>query len=123
MAGHGTGSDRPSGMKMIPERHRAPSPVMITSMDHDESRDAVFGRLLRFLNRLGEANAFYRLDHTRPESIMVEIMLPGWHWEVEFMADGAVEIERYQSVSGVEDRPELLEEFLAGLEGSVQDPV
>jgi hypothetical protein len=47
---------------------------------------------------------------------MVEIALPGWRWEVEFMADGTVEIERYQSVAGVEDRPELLEELLTGLE-------
>lgn len=47
---------------------------------------------------------------------MVEVALPGWHWEVEFMADGAVEIERYQSVAGVEDKPTLLEELFTGLE-------
>ncbi len=47
---------------------------------------------------------------------MVEVALPGWHWEVEFMADGAVEIERYQSVAGVEDKPTLLEELFTGIE-------
>lgn len=46
---------------------------------------------------------------------MVEIALPGWRWEVEFMADGAVEIERYQSVAGIADQPELLEELFTGL--------
>lgn len=47
---------------------------------------------------------------------MVEIALPGWHWEVEFMADGEVEIERYQSVAGVEVQPGLLDELFADLE-------
>ena len=50
---------------------------MITTMDRDGSREEVLGRLLGFLSRLDEANAYYRLDHTRPESIMVEVMLPG----------------------------------------------
>jgi hypothetical protein len=59
-----------------------------------DSRDAVFRRLLAFLNRLDVANASYRLGHTRADSVMVEIALPGWRWELEFMADGAVEIER-----------------------------
>jgi len=48
---------------------------------------------------------------------MVGIALPGWRWEVEFLADGSFEIERYQSVAGVEDRPELLEDLLSDLEG------
>ena len=48
---------------------------------------------------------------------MVEVALPGWRWEVEFMEDGAVEIARYRSVGGVQDQPELLEEFLKDLEG------
>jgi hypothetical protein len=90
---------------------------MIGSMTLDDSRDSVFKRLLGFLNRLDRANAWYRLVHTRPDSVMVDIALPGWRWEVEFMADGAVEIERYRSV-GVQVMPELLEELLAGLEGS-----
>ncbi len=85
-------------------------------MNHADSRDSVFGRLLDFLNRLDQANAWYRLGHTRPDSVMVEVALPGWHWEVEFMADGAVEIERYQSVAGVEDKPTLLEDLLTVLE-------
>jgi hypothetical protein len=44
---------------------------------------------------------------------MVGISLPGWHWEAEFMLDGSIEIERYQSVAGVEDQPQLLEELFA----------
>ena len=40
---------------------------------------------------------------------MVDITLPGLHWEIEFMTDGSVEIERYQSVGDIEGDPILLE--------------
>jgi hypothetical protein len=85
-------------------------------MAQDDLRDAVFGRLLTFLNRLDDVNASYRLGHARPDSVMIEIALPGWRWEIEFMADGTVEIERYQSVAGVEDQQDLLEELFTDFE-------
>lgn len=67
-----------------------------------------------FLNRLDEASIFCGLDHTRPGSVMVDVSLPGWRWEVEFMAGGSVDIERYRSVAGVENDPGLLGALLAG---------
>jgi hypothetical protein len=85
-------------------------------MNDADPGGAVFGSLLAFLNRLDRAGVWYRLGHTRAESVTVEIALPGWHWEVEFMADGEIEIERYQSVAGVEVQPELLDELFADLE-------
>jgi hypothetical protein len=81
--------------------------------DGGEAGNQVFERLLNFLNRLDAARIYYTLGHTRPESVMVDISLPGWRWEVEFMIDGSVEIERYRSVKGVESDPALLEELLA----------
>ena len=82
-------------------------------MDDDDARirAEVFERLLDLLNRLDAARIYYTLAHTRPETLMVDISLPGWHWEVEFAADGSTEIERYRSVAGVEDDPSLLEEL------------
>jgi hypothetical protein len=84
-------------------------------MDHIgvDVRSEVFGLLLDFLNRLDAAHLQYVLGHTRPESVMVDISVPGWRWEVEFMIDGSIEIERYQSVTGVEDDPQLLERLFA----------
>lgn len=84
-------------------------------MDHSgtDVGSEVFGRLLDFLNRLDAAQVQYALGHTRPESVMVDISVPGWRWEVEFMLDGSIEIERYQSVAGVEDDPQLLERLFA----------
>ena len=78
------------------------------------NRDAgTFGRLVEFLNRLDAEHVSYTLGHTRPESVMVDIALPGWRWEVDFMLDGSIEIERYRSVAGVEVDPQLLENLLA----------
>jgi hypothetical protein len=74
---------------------------------------AVFERLLDFLNRLDEAHIFYTISHTRPDSMMVAISLPGRHWEIEFMAGGSVEVERYESVAGVQSDPKLLEALFA----------
>ncbi len=69
----------------------------------------IFGRLIDLLNRLDGAHIYYKLDHTRPDSVMVDVAVPGWRWEVEFMADGSLDIERYRSVEGVENDPALIE--------------
>jgi hypothetical protein len=46
--------------------------------------------------------------------MMVAISLPGGHWEMEFMADGSVEVEHYESVDGVQSDPKLLEALFGG---------
>lgn len=60
-----------------------------------------------FLNKLDERSIFYRLSKIRPESIMVEVAVPGQRWEVEFMEDGSVEIEKFMSDGGYYDGAEL----------------
>jgi hypothetical protein len=70
------------------------------------------GRLLDYLNRLDSAGIHYNLAHTRPDSIMIDVALPGWRWEIEFMADGSIEIERYQTVGGIENDEALLDVLL-----------
>ena len=82
---------------------------MTTSGFYSDIEGGVFGRLVDLLNRLDAAHLHYRLEHTRPDSIMIDVAVPGWRWEIEFMADGSLDIERYQSVSGVESNPELIE--------------
>lgn len=63
--------------------------------------------LINFLNRLEESNIFYKLDKVRNEAIMVEITVPGQRWEVEFLEDGAVEIEKFISDRDIYDANEL----------------
>jgi hypothetical protein len=82
------------------------------------SHGETFERLLKFLNRLDERHVHYRLGHTRPESVMIEVPLPDQRWEIEFMHDGSIEVERFTSVAGVEDNPALLDDLLAEIDGS-----
>ena len=56
---------------------------------------------LRFLNRLEEEKIYYRLNKVREEAVMAEIAVPGERWEVEFMEDGSVQVERFVSADGV----------------------
>lgn len=62
---------------------------------------------IHFLNKLEDSNIFYKLTKVRNEAIMVEIAVPGQRWEVEFMEDGTVEIEKFISDSCNYDIKEL----------------
>lgn len=63
--------------------------------------------LIHFLNKLEDKNIFYRLNKVRNEAIMVEISVPGQRWEVEFMEDGTVEIEKFISDGDFYDFKEI----------------
>ncbi|HCQ91088.1 MULTISPECIES: hypothetical protein [unclassified Clostridium] len=68
----------------------------------------------KFLNILDENNIYYRLNKIRPEGIMIEVTVPGQRWEIEFMEDGTVEIEKFisdGSFYGKEELKVLLTEF------------
>jgi hypothetical protein len=59
-------------------------------------------QLLDFLGQLRQARIFYTLASPRDEAIMVQIAVPGERWEVEFFADGSVEVEVFVSSGGVQ---------------------
>jgi hypothetical protein len=59
-------------------------------------------KLLDFLSDLDQRRIFFRLSRVRAEAIMVEVAVPGERWEVEFFADGQVEIEVFAGSSGVQ---------------------
>ena len=69
--------------------------------------DTVKG-LINFLNELEEKNIYYRLNKTRDESIMVEVAVPGQRWEIEFLEDGTVDIEKFIGDGKMYDREELI---------------
>lgn len=60
-----------------------------------------------FLNRLYECRIYYNVHKVRTDSIMVEIAVPGQRWEVVFMEDGNVEIEKFISDGTLFDKREL----------------
>ncbi len=72
-----------------------------------------FQKLLDFLNRLDNAKISYRLSHFREETVAVELAIPGERWEVEFFADGSIEIERFRSSGSVSADESLLTELIA----------
>lgn len=60
-----------------------------------------------FLNKLEENKIFYKLDKVRSEALMVEVVVPGQRWEIEFLDDGTVEIEKFISDKDMYDAREL----------------
>lgn len=62
--------------------------------------------LLEFLNKLEDVKIHYKLSKVR-EAIMVQIAVPGERWEVEFMEDNTVQVERFKSSGDIKDEGEL----------------
>ena len=71
-----------------------------------------FAKLLAFLNRLEEAKIFFALKRNRYDAVSVEIRVPGEYWEVDFLNDGSVDVERFKS-DGEVDEESVLEELFA----------
>jgi hypothetical protein len=70
--------------------------------------------VLRFLAELEARKINYQLTSVRAEALMVEVSVPGERWEIEFMEDGSVEVERFRSdgtIVGREALRELFERF------------
>lgn len=67
--------------------------------------------LIKFLNELESRKIYYRLNKIR-DSMMVEIAVPGQRWEVEFFADGNIEIEKFFSDGTLYDESELENLFI-----------
>lgn len=72
-------------------------------------------KLLDFLGALEAKNIYFKLDRCRNEAIMVRVDVPGERWEVEFFADGRVEIEVFKSGGSIES--ELALEQLFAIHG------
>ena len=70
-------------------------------------------KLLDFLNRLDMAKISYRLSHFREETVAVELAVPGERWEIEFYANGSIEIERFRSSGQVSGDESVLDELFA----------
>lgn len=62
---------------------------------------------IAFLNKLDENNIFYKLNKVRTEAIMVDVAVPGQRWEIEFLEDGTVDIEKFISDKDMYDVSEL----------------
>ncbi len=74
-------------------------------------------RLVAFLDllrRLQEAGLSHRVQQFRADALAVEVAVPGERWEIEFLADGDLEIEVFKSsgeVQGAEALDDLFRRF------------
>lgn len=71
----------------------------------------IFEKLLTLLNKLEQEKISYTLAHNRDEAIMVTVVVPGERWEVEFLNDGSVEVEKFVSSGEIGEEEALRELF------------
>ena len=70
--------------------------------------------LIEFLEKLEKKKIYYKLNKVRENTIMIEVVVPGERWEIEFMINGDVEIEKFVSNGEIHDESllnELFEKF------------
>ena len=70
-----------------------------------------FDKLDSFLCDLEENGISYTLAHNRDEALMVIAVAPGERWEIEFLRDGSVEIEKFFSSGKIHGEKALGELF------------
>ncbi len=85
----------------------------------------VFDKLDSFLSELEQRGVSYTLAHNRDQVIMVIAAAPGERWEVEFLEDGSVDVERFISggqICGEEVLTELFARYCAEAGDNVKTP-
>jgi hypothetical protein len=60
-------------------------------------------KLTDFLDRLDGTEIHYTLTSVREGAVVVGVTIPDERWEIEFMADGDIEIEIFRSDGEVRD--------------------
>ncbi|HYM48941.1 MAG TPA: hypothetical protein VET65_00055 [Candidatus Limnocylindrales bacterium] len=63
--------------------------------------------LLDFLRRLERSNLDYSLERSSDDSLTVLVKIPGERWEVQFLEDGSVAIEKFLSDGTTHGEKEL----------------
>jgi len=72
----------------------------------------VFPKLVTFLEKLDRQRIIYTLAHHREDALTVLVAVPGERWEIEFLSDGSVEIEKFISTGEIHDAESLGELFV-----------
>ena len=70
-----------------------------------------FDRVLAFLRRLEGARIHHEVASYREDALSVVVRVPGEYWEIDFLADGGVDVERFVSDGTLEDESALSELF------------
>jgi hypothetical protein len=70
-----------------------------------------FDKLLAFLDRLDQAKVPYTLKKHLEDAVSVVARAPGEYWEIDFLSDGEVYVERFRSDGRIHDEAALEELF------------
>ncbi len=84
-------------------------------------KDDQFTKLLAFLERLDRAKISYTMEHSRDDAIMVVAGVPGEYWEIEFLQNGEIEVERFRSNGRIDDAS-LLDVLFAKFSADSPEP-
>jgi hypothetical protein len=57
----------------------------------------LFNKFLTFLNQLEQQKINYQISHHRDEAVMITVALVGERWEIEFLENGEIEVEKFIS--------------------------
>lgn len=68
-------------------------------------------KLTAFLAQLDAKRIGYSLAHSREDALLVAVAVPGERWEIEFLVDRSVEVERFVSDGEIYDEAMLIELF------------
>ncbi len=68
-------------------------------------------QLIDFLEKLEDKKIYYKLNKVR-DAVMVEVAVPGERWEIEFFADGNIEVEKFVSNGEILDADEIEKLFM-----------
>jgi hypothetical protein len=80
-----------------------------------------FEKVLALVERLKQAGIWHETACYREGALSVIIRVPGAYWEVDFLADGDVDVERFVSKGDIEDES-ALDELFAQFSEAAQEP-
>jgi len=84
----------------------------ISDGTHGMSGQGTLTEIPEFIQKLEAHRLYYSLTSSRKDAIMVTVAVPGEIWEIEFIEDGTVDVERFKSAGSIGDRsmfPELFD--------------
>ncbi len=74
----------------------------------------IYSSMLNLLRELESRNIFFTIERHCDEGVMIVASVPGQRWEIEFLEDGEVRIEKFISDGKIIDLAEfqgLLDRF------------
>lgn len=74
-------------------------------------------QLLSFIANISE-DVDYSLEVVRPDAVMVDLATPGTRWEIQFIGNGAIEVEKFVS-DGTTYQPDGMERLIGEIKQSL----